>query len=188
LTDTKPSIFRGSPRPVSEVFGFGGVPPTQEVADAVKSIPVGQLLETTLTRSGASSLLERLVRHEMIKPNTYRVRTKKMGSVQAVFIEHKAPSSAKSARQSKRVRADAASMPSPEEIARFISGQQDKEHTLNSVAQQFLKRQINAHSENALYHRLGRVIAQARTLITQQDGGRFVEERAGRTKTFHWTK
>jgi hypothetical protein len=166
-------------------------PVTPSVVSAVKAIPRGRLQETTLTRSAASSLLDRLVRQGLIEPRTYRVRTKTQSGTVVVFIEHQAEPSVEQVRQRRTVHAEAAPVPipSPAEAAQFIDAQVSREHSLNSVARNFLGREVNAHTENTTYRRLARVIAQAQALIIQREGGRFEEEKAGRGgRTFRWTK
>jgi hypothetical protein len=183
LADSKTSILVGSPRLPSEVFG--GRPVTATVANAIRAIPRGRLQETTLSRSSASGLLDRLVKLKIIEPRTYRVRSKTIEGKEVVFIEHTAEPYTPVESHTK---AALTPVPSVQEVLQYINEQPERKHTVDDVIQRFLGRHINAHKENALYHKYRSVTLQAQALIVKELGGKFITEMMRNTNFYRWTK
>jgi hypothetical protein len=187
LTNAKRGILIGQPKPISDVLKRRDQPIDQQTIDAIKAIPDGHLQETTLTRTTAQTLLDRLVRLKLIRPRTYRVRSTVQGKVRRVFIAHERQSGL-GIRAGPARPAASAKIPPPQEIAQFINEQQDRRHSVGTVIQRFLGREVNAHAENSLYHKFRSATLQAQALVVQEHGGKFVVEATGTTKVYRWTE
>jgi hypothetical protein len=150
--------------------------------EAVKSIPEDYIQETPLTRNQASALIHKMERKGAIPKREFRVRTFREGDTKKVAFYHRP--STEQAPGGKLV----SEIPTPENAASFIQSQPEFRHDLTMLSQRYLKREVSSHEDGGLYYAMRHVAIQARQLIEREQGGKFIEEKAGHRKFYKWTK
>ena len=150
---------------------------------AVKSIPQEYSQETPLKRNEAIALIHKMEKMGAIPRKAFRVRTFREGDKKKVAIYHKGHTEQPS--RSKHV---SSKVPTPETTASFIQAQPDFRHDLKLISEKFLEQEVSSHENGGLYYAMRNIAIQARQLIEKEQGGRFVEEKAGHRKFYRWTK
>ena len=175
----KLSILLGSPRPASEMLQRVYVNPSD--AEAVKVIPLGYAQETTLERSKAAAIIGKMERMGLIPKGAFRARLFRDGDKKKVAIVHESDGE-----QTSGTVAVTSRISTPETIAGFIESQDAYRHELSLIAQHFLGRDVDSHTNSTEYFRLRKAAMEARQLIEKKHGGKFTEEKAGHHKVYSW--
>jgi hypothetical protein len=152
-------------------------------AEAVKAIPLGYAQETTLDRSRATSIIGKLERMGAIPKGAFRARIFRDGETKKVAIVHES-----NGEQTSGTITLSSKLPTPEAMAAFIETLEAYRHDLSSIAQHFLGRDVDSHSNSTEYFNLRSAAIEARELIEKKHGGKFTEEKAGHHKVYSWAK
>jgi hypothetical protein len=175
----KQTILRGPIRPITELqIHRVYVDPAD--AKAIQSIPLGFAQETTLPRNKAASIIGKLERMNVIPKGAFRIRGFRDGNEKKVAIVHESDGE-------KRVGTSAkTSLPTTDEIEKFIESQEAYRHDLSTIAEQLIGRDVDSHGDSTTYYSLRKLTIQARENLEKKHGGKFSEESVGHHKFYVW--
>jgi hypothetical protein len=177
-------IFEGDAIPENVLMGSRGVDPAQ--VEAVHSIPAGFGRKTRLPRNKITAILRHMVRMNLAQPKEFRIQAIGRGVHTRFAIIHKnLPQTSGTI----IVRSGGpATVASITEIAEFIEQQPNYKHDLGTILKYFVKREVNPHIENGLYHGFRNSAIDARALLEKTKGIKFKEEKIGRKKFYEIEK